>query len=94
MLSYRELLHANGELRTKLDEAEETLRAIRNGEVDALIVSTPQGNQVFTLQSADQPYRVLIEERVKPAPASRRGHQGAADCGQSGWCVASLPARP
>jgi PAS domain S-box-containing protein len=62
MLSYQELLHANGELRTKLDEAEETLRAIRNGEVDALIVSTPQGNQVFTLQSADHPYRVLIEE--------------------------------
>jgi hypothetical protein len=62
MLSYQELLHANGDLRTKLDEAEETLRAIRNGEVDALIVSTPQGNQVFTLQSADHPYRVLIEE--------------------------------
>src|SRR4051812_46744651 len=45
----------------RLDEAEETLRALRNGEVDALVVNTPQGEQVFTLQSADQTYRLLVE---------------------------------
>ncbi len=50
------------ELRRKLDEAEETLRAIRSGEVDALVVSTTQGEQVFTLQGADRSYRDLMEE--------------------------------
>ncbi len=49
------------ELRARLEEADETLRAIRSGEVDALVVSGPQGNQVFTLKGADSPYRVLVE---------------------------------
>ncbi len=49
------------DLRSRLDEAEETIRAIRSGEVDALVVSTAVGEQVFTLQSADYYYRVLIE---------------------------------
>lgn len=60
--SYEELLQQNTELRADLAEANETLRAIRSGEVDAIVVSTTQGNQVFTLKSADHPYRVLIEE--------------------------------
>src|ERR1700688_621610 len=42
-------------------ELEETLRAIRMGEVDALLVSSPEGDQVFTLQGAEHPYRVLVE---------------------------------
>ncbi len=37
------------ELRTRLDEAEETLRAIKSGEVDAMVV----GDQVYMLTSAD-----------------------------------------
>jgi PAS domain S-box-containing protein len=45
----------------RLEEAEETLRAIRNNEVDALVVDGPQGQQVFTLQGAEQPYRILME---------------------------------
>src|SRR5512140_3365200 len=49
------------EMRARLEEAEETLRAIRSGEVDALIVSTEHGDQVFTLQGADRSYRALIE---------------------------------
>lgn len=48
-------------LRARLDEAEATLRAIRNGEVDALVVSGPYGQQVYTLHSAEEPYRLLIE---------------------------------
>jgi PAS domain S-box-containing protein len=48
-------------LRLRLEEAEETLRAIREGQIDALVVSGPQGNQVYTLKSAEQPYRVFIE---------------------------------
>jgi PAS domain S-box-containing protein len=54
-------------LRAQLAEAEETLRAIRSGEVDALVVSTPQGEQVFTLKGAEQPYRILIEEMSEGA---------------------------
>jgi PAS domain S-box-containing protein len=49
-------------LQAQLTVAEETLRAIRSGEVDALVVSTPQGDQVFTLEGAEQPYRILIEQ--------------------------------
>jgi PAS domain S-box-containing protein len=49
------------ELRARLAEAEETLAAIRSGEVDALVVSGEQGEQVFTLQGAETPYRFLVE---------------------------------
>jgi PAS domain S-box-containing protein len=49
------------DLRMRLEEAEGTLRAIRKGEVDALIVSGPQGDQVYTLKGAEQPYRVYVE---------------------------------
>jgi diguanylate cyclase (GGDEF)-like protein len=50
------------DLRVRLIEAEETLRAIRNGEVDALVVhdGAPEA-QVFTLSSADRPYRMFVE---------------------------------
>jgi two-component system NarL family sensor kinase len=49
------------ELRARLAEAEETLRAIRSGEVDAVVVAGKQGAQVFTLEGAGHAYRVLIE---------------------------------
>ena len=49
------------ELRQRLQEAEETLDAIRSGEVDALVVSGPSGEKVFTLEGAEHPYRVLVE---------------------------------
>jgi len=48
-------------LRTQLQEAEETLDAIRHGEIDALVVNGPEGEQVFTLQGADHPYRLMVE---------------------------------
>jgi PAS domain S-box-containing protein len=57
-----ELLEENEELKMRLLECEETLGAIQNGEVDALILNTPEGAQTFTLESADYIYRVLIEE--------------------------------
>jgi PAS domain S-box-containing protein len=50
------------ELRTRLAEAEETLRAIREGEVDALLIMDGSGERVYTLRSADAPYRALIEQ--------------------------------
>ena len=59
--SYKELLAENEELRKSLDEAQEILRAIKGGEVDALVVSGPEGEQIFTLEGADHAYRILIE---------------------------------
>jgi PAS domain S-box-containing protein len=49
------------ELKRRLAEAEETLRAIRNGEVDAVVVTGQNGDQVFTLDGAGHAYRTLIE---------------------------------
>ena len=49
-------------LRTRLAEVEETLSAIRTGEVDAIAVEGPHGRQIFTLEGADQPYRILAEQ--------------------------------
>ncbi len=49
------------ELRARLAEAEETLRAIREGEADAVVVNGQHGPQVYTLRSADEPYRRLVE---------------------------------
>jgi len=57
----KDLLAENENLRIRLEEAEETLRAIGSGEVDAFVVSGPEGEQVFTLKGAEQPYRVLVE---------------------------------
>jgi two-component system NarL family sensor kinase len=49
------------ELRVRLADTEEMLRAIRTGEVDTVLVAGNDGNQVFTLQGAEHAYRVLIE---------------------------------
>ena len=59
--SQKELLDEIESLRFRLEEAEETLHAIGSGEVDAFVVSGPDGEQVFTLKGAEQPYRVLVE---------------------------------
>jgi PAS domain S-box-containing protein len=50
------------ELHTRLQEAEDTLQAIRAGEIDALVVTGPLGEKVFILRGADHPYRVIVEE--------------------------------
>ncbi len=49
-------------LRVSLAEAQETLSAIRNGEVDALVVNGPNGDHIYTLEGAAEPYRVMVEE--------------------------------
>lgn len=49
-------------LRARLADAEETLRAIRNGEVDALVMGAVVGKErLFTLSSADRTYRNFVE---------------------------------
>ncbi|GJE54269.1 MULTISPECIES: PAS domain-containing sensor histidine kinase [Methylobacterium] len=51
------------ELEARLEESEETLAAIRRGDFDAVVVQGPDDQQrVYTLESADRPYRVLIEQ--------------------------------
>jgi two-component system NarL family sensor kinase len=59
--SRQELLTEISDLRRRLEEAEDTLRAIRCGEIDALVISTPVGEKIYTLQGADQSYRILVE---------------------------------
>lgn len=49
------------ELRGKVRELEDTLDAIRSGEVDAIVVSKDDVQQVYTLEGADHPYRALID---------------------------------
>ena len=50
------------DLQRRLNEAEDTLRAIRQGEVDALVIDGPKGEVIYTLTSADYPYRLMIDE--------------------------------
>jgi len=51
-------------------------------EVDALVVETGEGDQVFTLKGADQTYRLMVEEMQK----------GAATLSDDGSCsTATVP---
>lgn len=59
--SVQKLLRENQELRLRLEEAEETLRAIRSGEVDALVVESTDGPRIYALDSVNQSYRTLVE---------------------------------
>src|SRR3569623_3083371 len=49
------------DLRARRLVAEETLRAIRRGEVDALVVEGSRGDQIYTLRGADHSYRIFLE---------------------------------
>ena len=55
------------ELERLLVEANETLDAIRHGEVDAIVVGGAAGQFVYTLENADRPYRVLVEQMKEGA---------------------------
>jgi PAS domain S-box-containing protein len=52
-----------------LTEPEEIVRALRQGEVDALVVSEPGGERIYSLRSADLLYRAMIEEMKDGAVA-------------------------
>ena len=54
-------------LRDTLREAQETLDAIRSGEVDAVVVSGAKGNQIYSLTGAEQPYRIYVERMQEGA---------------------------
>ena len=56
------------ELRQRLVEAEGNLQAIYSGEIDALLLAGENGERrVFTLRSADAPYRALVERMQEGA---------------------------
>lgn len=82
--------HSYAELQQRLEVAEQTLAAIGGGEVDAFVVETVHGKRIYTLQGADEPYRLMIE----------RMHEGAATLTPDGsilYCnqrLASLLHRP
>src|SRR6185503_17573408 len=50
------------DLRRRLQEAEDTINAIRDGHVEALVVNAPDGEQIYTLRTVDQPYRLMVEQ--------------------------------
>ena len=54
--------HKIGDLLSRLWEAEETIRAIYSGEADAVVVNSPSGPRVYTLEGADHPFRVMVEQ--------------------------------
>lgn len=60
--SQNELETELAELRHQLEEANDTIEAIRTGQIDALIVQGETGPQLYTLKSADQTYRFFIEK--------------------------------
>ena len=57
-----EMLQENETLRRRLEEVEDTLRAIRAGEADAVFVESSPGAEVFTLEAPDRPYQLLVAQ--------------------------------
>jgi PAS domain S-box-containing protein len=56
-----DLLARNRELEARVQELQETLDAIRSGEVDAIVVAKGGASRIYTLEGPDQPYRALVE---------------------------------
>ena len=63
----RELRAEIEDLRLRLQEAEETLHAIRSGDVDAFVIEEATGHRIYTLEGADRPYRLLVEQMQQGA---------------------------
>lgn len=57
----QELIAEIHALKEQLCEAEQTIKAIQSGEVDAFVVDRPEGARLYTLSGADHGYRVLVE---------------------------------
>jgi PAS domain S-box-containing protein len=63
-----------GELRRQISYLQETLSAISSGGVDAVVMGNPEQEQIYTLTSADRPYRVIVERMGEgAATVSERG---------------------
>ncbi len=72
------LVTENAELKARLEEAKETLRAIHRGEVDALVVESAAGPLIYTLQGMDAAsnrFRGEILAQVSDAVIATGGDQ-------------------
>ncbi len=66
---------SQAKLHARLNSAEETLRAIQSGEVDALMVSGRQGARLVALKGGEPNYRMLVEAMSEGAATlSRDGY--------------------
>ena len=77
----RDLEQENAGLRERLAEAENVIQAIRQGDIDAVVVSGTEGDRVFTLEGSDHPYRTLVESM----------NEGAATLSEDGVILYSNP---
>jgi len=66
-MTLKNLQAENAELRLRLEEAEETTRAIQGGAIDAIVVGGEAGHRVYTLESVDRPYRLFVEQMQQGA---------------------------
>lgn len=57
----QDLLRQLEQTQARLREAEAILHAIHHNEIDAVVVKSSRGEQVYTLTGADHPYRALVE---------------------------------
>jgi len=55
------------ELEHQLEEAKDTIEAIRTGQIDALVVNNGTDHTLYTLKSADHSYRLFIEQMAEGA---------------------------
>ncbi|MDN3657918.1 ATP-binding protein [Ferruginibacter paludis] len=60
--TYKELEEELAKISLQLEEATDSIEAIRSGQIDALIVKGENGSQIYTVKSADQTYRMFIEK--------------------------------
>src|SRR3954447_8122777 len=65
--TYEELVNEMNSLRIQLEEANDVIEAIRTGQIDALVVQGKKGHELYTLKTADQTYRLFIEQRIEGA---------------------------
>lgn len=71
------LLNKVNDLESRLAEAEQLIEAIKAGEVDAFAMLNDDTHEVYTLQSGDYAYRLLVE----------RFHEGALNLTEDGMIV-------
>lgn len=67
MAASNDLLKRIKELENRLEESEQLIQAIRNGEVDAFAIGDGKNSEVYTLQTGDYAYRILVEEFAEGA---------------------------
>lgn len=91
-LDYKKLKIENAALKTRLAEAEDTLDAIRKGEVDALVVKGNEGDKIYTLEGSDYLYRLLVETMNEGAATVTHDHY-IIYCNKQLARILNLPAR-